>query len=184
MTDRWKFYHISRSKLQKSAFDRGRNVVEMETIRNARNVLKDSRLFRVCSSTSTAQRRSEGVLNGLHNRWSSPKRVIKADLSATKKRWRDALFALAMAFYDFQKRPRCRAEAWRLKFIFQFSKGEEDKERLLRQLQLAAMPQGLLMKSHQRADSEMFYVGRLQHCCGPNESSSEASMMAVMYSEK
>lgn len=184
MTDRWKFYHISRSKLQKSAFDRGRNVVEMETIRNARNVLKDSRLFRVCSSTSTARRRSEGVLNGLHNRWSSPKRVIKADLSATKKDDETRFLHWRWLFTTLQKRPRCRAEAWRLKFIFQFSKGEEDKERLLRQLQLAAMPQGLLMKSHQRADSEMFYVGRLQHCCGPNESSSDALMMAGMYSEK
>lgn len=60
---------------------------------------------------------SKGVLNGLHNRTSSPKRVIKSDLSA----WQLTNFLpqrRRSLFMTLQKRRRCfgAAEDWRFNF--------------------------------------------------------------------
>lgn len=63
----------------KSEFNRW-NVVETKTIKNARNVL--SKVFLRCVFCSLPSEDTKGVLNGLHNRTNSPKRVIKLDLSA------------------------------------------------------------------------------------------------------
>lgn len=128
----------------------------METIKNARNVLKVEYFFvpfaalvHVASWRGTED--SEGVLNGLHNRSSSPKRVIKADLSATKKNDERRAFYTDDSFLRLNRSDRDVAswpEDWSLSFNFR--KGKRQK-RLLRQPPLPLMPRRTC-----DADNEIF----------------------------